>query len=81
MMYGGYWIVIRRPWWMNCNRLIIRGNDSSLVATDEISPITIGEMQLCRHHIDIYHSIQIPDLKSFPVDDFFRVPSSHQIDL
>ena len=62
-------------------------------ATAEISPTTMGELNVAKssvttddlqpayNQIDIYHSIQIPDLKSFPVDDFFRVPFSHHVEI
>ena len=29
--------------------------------------------------IDIYHAIQIPDIKDFPIEDFFRLPFSHHV--
>lgn len=37
----------------------------SLVATNEIESI------------DIYHGLQLPNIKEFPVEDFFRVPFTH----
>lgn len=61
------------------------------VATDElestfanvettISKSTIANVELLNNcPIDIYHSIQIPDIKDFPVEDFFRLPFSHHI--
>ena len=45
------------------------GEDKSSVAADEL-PISANR-------IDIHHSIRIPDLKEFPVEDFFRVPFTH----
>ena len=39
------------------------------------SPIAIGELQ----KIDIFHSLQIPVSKDFPIEDFFRVPFTHHI--
>ena len=56
-------------------------SNSSAVADELIDNSTTAIIESYNYKIDIYHSIQIPDLKSFPVDDFFRVPSSHQIDL
>ena len=50
-----------------------KGNCNSSVATDEISPTTIGEMQLSPHHIDIYHSILIPDLKCHRVENSSKI--------
>ena len=29
--------------------------------------------------IDIYHTLQIPDIKDFPVEDFFRLPFTHHV--
>ena len=29
--------------------------------------------------IDIYHAIRIPEIKDFPVEDFFRLPFSHHV--
>lgn len=39
------------------------------------SPIAIGELET----IDIFHSLQIPVSKDFPIEDFFRVPFTHHI--
>ena len=38
-----------------------------------------NELQKAEDEAGIYKSIQIPDLKTFPVEDFFRVPFSHHI--
>lgn len=54
------------------------------------SPIAIGEsfhqlsvvtdeLQNTQNQIDIYHSIVIPNLTEFPVEDFFSVPFTHHI--
>ena len=46
------------------------GNGKSTIANVEFShPSTI----------DIYHAIQIPDIKDFPIEDFFRLPFSHHV--
>ena len=46
------------------------GKDKSTIANVEFPhPSTI----------DIYHAIRIPDIKDFPVEDFFRLPFSHHI--
>ena len=42
-------------------------------------PITIGKLQPNENHIDIYHSIAIPNAVEFPVEDFFTVPFTHHI--
>ena len=39
------------------------------------SPIAIGELQ----KIDIFHSLQIPLSRDFPIEDFFRVPFTHHV--
>jgi predicted nuclease of restriction endonuclease-like (RecB) superfamily len=40
-------------------------------------PVTSGKLQLSYNQIDIYHTIKIPNLSEFPVEDFFKVPFSH----
>lgn len=45
------------------------------------SPIVIGDLQKANNVIDIYHSIQIPNITEFPVEDFFKVPFTHHIRL
>lgn len=42
------------------------------------STIAIADLKT-NDSIDIYHNLQIPDIKEFPVDDFFRLPFSHHI--
>ena len=54
------------------------------------SPIAIGEssqescvvtpeLQNAQNEIDIYHSIVIPNVAEFPVEDFFSVPFTHHL--
>ena len=57
---------------------------NSSVMTDELlntstanSSVMIGELQDSRNQIDIYQSLQIPNLADFPVEDFFKVPFTH----
>lgn len=63
---------------------------NSSVASDEITHIralldesdksTFANVEFSHTStIDIYHAIRIPDLKDFPVEDFFRLPFSHHI--
>lgn len=40
-------------------------------------PVATGELQSSDNQIDIYHTIKIPNLSEFPVEDFFKVPFSH----
>lgn len=42
---------------------------NSSVATDELQDVD--------NKIDIYHTMRVPNLKYFPVEDFFRVPFTH----
>lgn len=39
--------------------------------------VATDKLQLVNNQIDIYHSITIPNLSEFPVEDFFRVPFTH----
>lgn len=41
------------------------------------SSVMTDELHACDNQIDIYHSIQIPNLADFPVEDFFKVPFTH----
>lgn len=59
---------------------------NSSVTTDEnlLSPIldtnssvVTDELENKEHSIDIYQCMQIPNLKEFPIEDFFKVPFSH----
>ena len=45
---------------------------------DEDSAITIAELGTT-HPIDIQHALQIPDIKDFPAEDFFRLPFTHHV--
>ena len=44
---------------------------------DVNSTVMTVESQEKENQIDIYHSIKVPDLKDFPVEDFFKVPFTH----
>jgi predicted nuclease of restriction endonuclease-like (RecB) superfamily len=53
------------------------------------SPTMVGELEtanfannparLQNEQIDIYKTIKIPEIKCFPIDDFFRVPFTHHL--
>lgn len=51
------------------------------VVTDEShsqqSSVATDELQIADNEIDIYHSIAIPNVTEFPVEDFFGVPFTH----
>lgn len=40
---------------------------------------TIAIAELDKQQIDIFHTFHIPDIKDFPVEDFFRLPFTHHI--
>lgn len=64
---------------------------NSSVATDELKNSTItnveietvnssvatDELSATEYPIDIYHTIQIPNITAFPIEDFFKVPFTH----
>ena len=62
---------------------IVESSQEPAVATAEKAeakiPITIGKLQADENQIDIYHSIFIPNVAEFPVEDFFGVPFTHHI--
>lgn len=68
---------------LDANSLVITDElDDSTIANVEMSSLnsTIANVDLLNScSIDIYHAIQIPDIKDFPLEDFFRLPFSHHI--
>ncbi len=50
-------------------------------SADSNSPIAIGESQSTVNKIDIHHSIMVPNIAKFPIDDFLKVPFTHHIRL
>ena len=42
------------------------------------SAVTTAELQDTKNQIDIFHSLSITNIPNFPVDDFFKVPFTHQ---
>lgn len=67
----------------------------SSVVTDEKSTSAIIEMKKSENHvvinssvatddlvaIDIYNSLQVPVTKDFPIEDFFKVPFTHHVEI
>ncbi len=52
---------------------------NSSVATDELKNVDdVKDLVGADNSIDIYHSMSIASVADFPVDDFFRVPFTHQ---
>ncbi len=43
------------------------------------SAIANADLQKAQNQIDIYHSIVIPNVAEFPVEDFFSVPFTHHL--
>lgn len=62
---------------------IIESSQESAVATAECSSaksaVVTAELQKTQNQIDIYHSIYVPNVTEFPVEDFFYVPFTHHI--
>lgn len=57
-------------------------NKQSSVTTDEIGSSDSHRPSAEREQlIDVYHSFHIPDVIGFPVEDFFKVPFSHHIEI
>lgn len=57
---------------------------NSSVATDEISPVTTGEIEGVQKECDMIirlenNAIKIDDIGSFPIEDFFKIPFSHHM--
>lgn len=49
-------------------------NSASVLVEMESNKSTSAIVELHAKVIDIYKSIRIPEIKNFPVEDFFRVP-------
>lgn len=64
---------------------IVESSKESAVATAECSSaksaVVTAELQKTQNQIDIYHSIYVPNVTEFPVEDFFAVPFTHHISL
>ena len=56
-------------------------SEDSAVATVEScrkhSAVVTAEFQNSDNQIDIYHTITIPNIAEFPVEDFFKIPFTH----
>ena len=57
---------------------------NSSVATDEISPVTTGEIEDVQKECDMIirlenNAIKIDEIGSFPIEDFFKIPFSHHM--
>ena len=62
----------------------IEENNNSSVVTDE-SPLSNrqsqpDDLQIIDNQIDIYHTMAIPNIAEFPIEDFFKVPFSHHVE-
>ena len=54
-------------------------NSASVLVEMESDKSTSAIVELQNYKIDIYQSIRIPEIKNFPVEDFFRVPFTQHI--
>ena len=67
--------------WIVLDRTDNLENEDSAVATVESckkhSAVATAEFQNTDNKIDIYHTITIPNIAEFPVEDFFNVPFTH----
>lgn len=54
-------------------------NSASVLVELESDKSTSAIVELQANEIDIYKSIRIPEIKNFPVEDFFRVPFTQHI--
>ena len=62
------------------NSSVMTDESSNQTLIDSVpanSSVMTDELHACDNQIDIYHSIQIPNLADFPVEDFFKVPFTH----
>jgi len=59
-------------------------NFNSSVITDDISASTPADSATSiveLEYIDIYNTIQVPLTQDFPIEDFFRVPFTHHVEI
>ena len=60
-------------------------NFNSSVATDDISESELADNSATSivklEEIDIYNTIQVPLTQDFPIEDFFRVPFTHHVEI
>ena len=63
----------------------IEENNNSSVVTDEFalvkSSVATEYLQIIDNQIDIYHTLAIPNIAEFPIEDFFKVPFSHHVEI
>lgn len=52
-----------------------KGDTNSASALADISSVATDDF--CK--IDIYHTLQVPLTKDFPIEDFFRIPFTHHV--
>ena len=60
-------------------------NDNSSVVTDKLalakSSVATDDLQISNNQIDIYHTLVIPNIAEFPIEDFFKVPFTHHVEI
>jgi len=63
----------------------IIGSDNSSVMTNKLalakSSVATDDLQISNYQIDIYHTLVIPNIAEFPIEDFFKVPFTHHVEI
>ena len=66
---------------LDSEQIVAASSEDLSVITDESQKqdlsVATDKSQPANNQIDIYHTITIPNLSEFPVEDFFRVPFTH----
>ncbi len=69
---------------LDAKSCVTTDNFNSSVITDDIStstPADSGTSIVELEDIDIYNTIQVPLTQDFPIEDFFRVPFTHHVEI
>lgn len=58
---------------------------NSCVTTHELdqnkSCVAMHDLQTSEYQIDVYHSLGVPNVTDFPIEDFFNVPFTHHVEI
>ena len=70
---------------LDADTSVATDDSQTAVATAESHPqqsaVVTAELQNLQNQIDIYHSIYVPNVAEFPIEDFFAVPFTHHISI
>ena len=58
---------------------MLDSNSEITIADSEKTNSTIAIVELQNTPIDIYQSIRVPEIKDFPIEDFFKTPFTHHV--